>query len=619
MPIRRPLLALASSAAAALAAAFAAPAADAAWFPAQSIEGPSADVRAVADVDLARDGTGGLVYLKREAGVTHAYLSRVIDGAWQPAERVDPGLGGEVTAATVAAGDGRRLAIAFVSDGRLYGTASPGGGQGALSAPQPIGEGTPAAPQTGLHADLGINGTAYVVSSFGGDVRAVRLQGMTWEAVPAPIDVEPGRAAGDGTGRPRVAVSAEGNAVAVWGEDAPDGRRRVFGRRITGLVPSAAPQELSLPDLGGAAGGRADSPDIDVEDDGSYAWAVFRQDIGGVSRAISRRLVGSLFEAPTAVDGGGPADAPRIELNGRGIGFAVAAGAGATTVGALIDKLDAYRPPERVDTLGSAAPTAPAVAVSERRQVAVGWRRDPGGGAPATLQVRYRPDELPFEAETTVSVPEYGTVAGGPELSTTKNGDVAVAFLQGPEGARRVVAAVYDRLAAAPQGRSTTRFQRRSRPTLAWAGGSEVWGPQLFKVLVDGVEVATTAATRLTVPARLADGVHRWQAQAVDRRGQVSAGKDRLVRVDATPPVVRVRVTGRRRARRAVKVAVAAGDGQGSGVGTIRVDYGDRTPAGSARATTHRYRRGGRYTVTVRASDRVRNVSRTTVRLRIAR
>src|SRR3954464_3532815 len=100
MPIRRPLIPLASTAAAALAGAAMAPAVHAAWFPAQSIDGPSADVRAVADVDLARDGTGGLVYLKREGGVTHLFLSRMIDGAWQPAERVDPELAGEVTAAT---------------------------------------------------------------------------------------------------------------------------------------------------------------------------------------------------------------------------------------------------------------------------------------------------------------------------------------------------------------------------------------------------------------------------------------------------------------------------------------------------------------------------------------
>ena len=90
----------------------------------------------------------------------------------------------------------------------------------------------------------------------------------------------------------------------AWGEGHADGRPRVYARRVTGLNPSASPQELSIPDLGGAPGGAADSPDIDIEDDGSFAWAVFRQDIGGGSRAVARRLLGSTFDPPVPLDGG---------------------------------------------------------------------------------------------------------------------------------------------------------------------------------------------------------------------------------------------------------------------------------------------------------------------------
>ena len=67
----------------------------------------------------------------------------------------------------------------------------------------------------------------------------------------------------------------------------------MWARRITGLNLSAFPQELTI-----AGGGTADSPDIDIEDDGSFAWVVFRQDLGGVSRTVGRRLIGSQFEAP---------------------------------------------------------------------------------------------------------------------------------------------------------------------------------------------------------------------------------------------------------------------------------------------------------------------------------
>ena len=105
--------------------------------------------------------------------------------------------------------------------------------------------------------------------------------------------------------RPRVAVSAEGYAVATWGERHADGSTHVWGRRITGMNLSAVPQDLTLPD------GSADSPDIDIEDDGSFAWIVYRQLIGGVPRTLGRRLVGSQYEAPEFIDGGNaPASRP---------------------------------------------------------------------------------------------------------------------------------------------------------------------------------------------------------------------------------------------------------------------------------------------------------------------
>ncbi len=37
--------------------------ASAGWFPAQPVDGPSPDIQALGGVDLARDGTGGLVDL----------------------------------------------------------------------------------------------------------------------------------------------------------------------------------------------------------------------------------------------------------------------------------------------------------------------------------------------------------------------------------------------------------------------------------------------------------------------------------------------------------------------------------------------------------------------------
>ena len=64
-------------------------AAHATFFAAEAVDGPSADIRSVGDLDVARDGTGAVAYVRRDAGVDHIYVSRLVDGAFQPPERVD--------------------------------------------------------------------------------------------------------------------------------------------------------------------------------------------------------------------------------------------------------------------------------------------------------------------------------------------------------------------------------------------------------------------------------------------------------------------------------------------------------------------------------------------------
>ena len=126
-----------------------------------------------------------------------------------------------------------------------------------------------------------------------------------------------------------------------------DGSTHVFGRRITGMNLSTVPQDLNA-----AGDGNADSPDIDIENDGSYAWIVFRQDIGGVSRTLGRRL------RRLAVRGAGvhrrrasPSADPKVDMNGVGQGYAVAQTAGGAQVfGSWLDH-DHFQPGVRLDSI----------------------------------------------------------------------------------------------------------------------------------------------------------------------------------------------------------------------------------------------------------------------------
>ncbi|HWK27644.1 MAG TPA: hypothetical protein VNS09_13835 [Solirubrobacter sp.] len=583
--------------------------AHAGWFGARSLDGPNDLVQSVGNVDLARDGNGAVSYIRLDGGVPHAFVSRLVGGAWQAPERVDPTLGG-VTEVKLAVGDGNRIAIAWIADGMLYGAVAPGG-----DAPGPftgaVALGGPGAQD--LDIDLGVNGAAYVVWQEGGNVAAARLQDATWSRVGAPLDIDPAREAGTGLLRPRVAVSAEGYAVATWGERFPDGSTHVFGRRITGMNLSMVPQDLTLPD------GWADSPDIDIEDDGSYAWVAYRQFVGGVPRSVARRLVGSQYEAAEPIDGGLASGAPKVDMSGAGQGYAVAQSAtDGGVVGAWLDH-DHFQASGPLSGVWGVGSSKPEIAASDRRDVAIAWRVIAADGN-SFVRARFRDGDTKgpaFGPETSISDPAFGPVADpGVFIGGDRVGDFAVAMVQGAPGARSLTVAVYDRPPGAPFIANSQAYKRKTRPELSWRPGLELWGAQQFRVYVDGVLVGQTTNDRLVPATPLKTGKHRWQVEAVDQAGQTSRSRLRTMRIDATAPTLKVKVSGKRAAGSTLKIAVSARDRGGSGLDHVTVDYGDKSRTTRAKQTSHRYRHGT-FTLKVAAVDKAGNVARKSVKLRI--
>ena len=500
-----------------------APSAQAAWFASEVVDGP-AEITALGDVDVARDGTGGLVYLKQDAGVPQVFLSRLDDGAWQPPEKLSGGAA--ATEAAVTATDGGRLAIAWIAGGEAFATVIPAAAQAQAPAPPtPLGGGA-----SGIAIDMGINEDGYAVWSAGGDVRAARLDGTAWTALSGPLDLDAARPAGEGRGRPRVGVSAEGNAVVTWAETDTAGRSHVVARRLTRLVPSAAPQDLTLESLGGEGAGSADSPDIDIEDDGSFAWVAFRQDVGGRSRSVARRLRGTLFEDPFAIDAGVTSNSPRIDFAGKGIGGAVAAADGNAVYSAYLSKLDVFDPAQRMDaTPGDAAP-APVIASSERDEVYVAWRTGAGGGG--DVRARRKPNGAGFEPEFVASNPAFGPVAPGQlAIGSDRLGSTIVAMLQGPAGQVRITTAAWDRPPGRPGFIGKLPRYRGGRLQLRWMPGAELWGRQTYTVRLDGKVVRTTTGTSFPYRRKLKKGRHRISVTSTDRRGQAVTSPTQSFRV----------------------------------------------------------------------------------------
>ena len=126
------------------------------FFAGAPVDGPSADIQSLGDLDVARDGTGALAYIKRVAGVDHVFVSRLVNGVFQPPEQIDAGLAGAGSQPVVAASDGGRLVVAYVSGGGIFATVRPAGAPGYAAAQQIAEAGANPA------VDMSINGVAYL-------------------------------------------------------------------------------------------------------------------------------------------------------------------------------------------------------------------------------------------------------------------------------------------------------------------------------------------------------------------------------------------------------------------------------------------------------------------------
>jgi hypothetical protein len=598
-------------------AALALPAtAQAAWFPAEQVDGPSADIVSVSDIDVAREGMTAVAYLKRDAGVPHVFVSRMFNGTWELPLRIDAGIGPAASQPVVATGNPERIAVAWISGGSLYTSVRPSGSP-TFTPPRAVAEGGVSNPSL----DMSINGHVYVSYTQNGDVRVARAARDTpdFAVLPAPVDFDSPREAGTGDGRSRIAVSADGSAVVVWGESGTDGRQHVFGRRIFELRLSTAIEDLTLNEFESRAAGSADRPEIDIEDDSSFAQASFRQMVAGVPRLIGRRLVGSQFDPPFAIDGGVSSAGGSIAITGRGEGVTASGSTTNEVYGATIwnNKLERM---QRWDSGPNGIPPRPIPLVGENENGAIAWRAGTTGGTDATVRGRRFAEVQNFliEPEQTISNPAFGAIDldAGFVGGSTRVSDHVVVFIQGAAAERRLVAAVWDDPPARPLGQNTTNLRKLER--FKWAPARDLWGPILYRVYFNNRKIAETGETELPVtPGMVRDGTSRWFVTATDRRGQTTSGPPRVVRVENTPPLMRVSIG---RSGRTVGIRIRRFSDRGpsaSGVSRVVVNFGNGRRVRIGRSTRYTYPRGGTYTLRVSGFDKAGNRTDVTRTLRL--
>lgn len=585
-------------------AVLAAAPARAALFPGDAIDGPSADIRALGDLDLARDGTGALAYVKRADGVEHIVVALFEGGVFKPAERIDPALPEASSQPVVGAADGGRVVVVFVNGGVVYGSVRPAGGTWA--APVALGTGTDPS------VDLSINGTGYATWTSAGDVRVARLDRRTntWGAIEQPADVDPARAAGVGAGRSKVAISADGIGVVTWGEGG-----RVYARKMFGAALSTAPQDLTPTDFEGRVPVLSDMPDIDAEDDSSYAWVVFRQSFAdGGSRILARRQRGTTYDPPVAIDeaSGEPVGPPRIDLNGRGVGVGMTTGAqSGQPMWSMLEK-DKFGAGVRLFGASVVAPAvAPAISENNSGLMAAVL----GGPGEAPVVRAQAIEDYKATVAQVLSRPELGAVVPelGFDVAADRASGVVVAWVQGGPDDRKIVAGYLDRVPGNFSGHTSQRCCQTPLPRLSWQESFSLWGAVKYVVTVDGNVVGETTNRFFTPVAPITGPTRKWQVLAVDGRGQIKRSRTRSLRIDDLLPLVSV---GYKRSRRVVSLSIRARDPDQpghhrSGLRSVVVSWGDRSKGVRGTATRlrarHRYPGRGTFPLTITGRDRAGN------------
>jgi hypothetical protein len=594
---------------------------DAAYFPGQPVDGPTADITELSGVTLSRDSDGHVLYLRREGGANHVFVSFLAAGNPRQPRRLDTGQVLPSSQARISSADNGRAVAVWVNGGSLWSSVRPTGSSD-WGSPQAVYSVTP----TGADVEdpslsMGPSGAAYVAFEVDGDLRVARLSGSNWTLVDGVIDMEPARDAGDVD----LATSADGTAIAAFEEAG-----HVYERRIIRTRLSSVPQEVGVPSLDGRAAGAASSPSIEIEDDSSYAWVTVKQDFDGGSRVFARRLVGSEFEAPVPIDTGrfGVA-APTLDMTGRGRGLAaIPVGGTNAVIGATLGSDNQWDPSEII-AADSPVPSAATSALAENGRGTIAWQSPSPAGAPWLVARHWNARR--FEEPATLSDPTLGPLdaARGIDAAGDSFGNVVVAYVQGDGVERRLMVAAFDREPRAVGGSNFDDWTRKRSFKLKWGRVEDPWGGIQYRVELDGVPIAQTASTSMTA-RNLPDGAHEYTIYAIDSRGQTSEGPNRALYVDTTAPTVELTARSSKMGRPA-NIELSAFDGEaiaGSGVKTVSIRYGDGGRSGltvpriglvDGAKLGYRYRKPGRYTVRVEVRDVAGNKKTATARVVVRR
>jgi hypothetical protein len=598
--------------------------------PPTSVDGPSADIVSLSGLSIARDGTGGLVYLKNVGGVQHVFVARLLGGVFQPPEQVDGSFPAPSTQPVIAAGNGGLLLVAFVNAGSLYAVDRLSSSSG-YTTPVDLADG--ASNPSIQMSSFGKAYLAFATTAVGGsDVRSVYYHNGIWSRQSASLNAAPADTAGTGTGRPVVAAAGDGIATIVWGE-----RSHIYSRRVWGTSPSVVYEQVDVPSLSGWTEVSAEQPQAGVGGDSSFVGVVFDETFANGSqrqtRVLMNRLQGSRYGGVSQVDslamGGPSAGQPQIAVGEFGTGLVTSQNSNELFAGLLSSNVT-FIGTTRVDNDLSLSTPDALPAAAGLSSFIVAWQNDGGLLGGTSIHARYYTVSGAFGPELVLSSSALGPTEAGSGLfdGGDLNGDAAAAWVQGTGSGTQIEVAQLYQEPGAPAARTSFRYARSTHPSLSWYPANDLWGPISYAVSVDGAQVGSTTATSFTVPGSISQGPHTWQVTAINPAGLQSSSRNARVWIDSVSPAVRVRVVGKRRVGATLRLVATYTDAprgepgvDASGIARIVVHWGDGVtqtlPPGEHRAF-HRYTSRGRYRLVVVVQDRAANKTAVTKKIRIA-
>jgi PKD domain len=602
--------------------------------PLTTIDGPSPAIVGGLGMSVARDGTGGVVYVANVGGTPRVFVSRLLGGFFGRPQQVDASLPGASSQPVIAAGNGGVLLVAFINGGGLYVVQSLGRSQ-ALSAPG-LFAGAASNPSIQM-SNFGKGYLAFTVADGAGhDVRVAYFNRSTWALEAAPLNVTPGDNAGIGIGRPQVGAAGDGIGIVVWGEAG-----HVFTRRVWATSPSTVTEQADSP-LPGCVEQSAGNPAIGVQGDSSYAAVAFQEttNCGGrrQQRVLFNRLHASAYDGINAVDGivtgaDDGAVAPQVVTSEYGAGWVVSTRDGANAADAnqlYATSLGNNAVPRgfvRVDSLPNTATPDAVTGTAGLFSNVIAWQQSPGSAGTPEIRARFSPRSA-LGTEIVLSSPTQGPTdaAAGLAAAGDVNGDGAVAWVQGTAGARAILVAQLYQSPGSVSAVNGLVYFRSANALLSWSPVKESWQLR-YAVTLDGLAVGQTTNTAFrTAPLR--DGPHLWQVTASNGAAQATVSKPATVFVDTIAPAVEFRVQGARRIDHRLRVMIADKDEpplgapatDASGIAKLTVNWSDHkllTLGLTRHRSFHTYVRPGRYRVTVTASDRAGNVTRSSKVIKI--